>query len=350
MNVVYVLVPGDLQSRTGGYGYDRRMIDGLRERGWSVVVIGLDSSFPQPTTAARMRAATLVADIPDGAVVVADGLAFGVMPDIAERERQRLKLVALVHHPLAAETGLGTDLAAQLFESERQSLATTRLVITTSDTTRAALGSYGVRPERIVVVEPGTDPARPARGSSGCSQFISVASVVPRKGFLTLAEALGMLRDRPWRLDVVGSLERDPETVARFRAKLEDTRTADRVTFAGELAEAELDRAYDRSDLFVLPTYYEGYGMAVAESLARGIPVVSTPTGGIPELVGAEAGMLVPAGDPQALCDALGRWLDDSSVRERLQRGAREVRASLPTWRQSVDAMAGALGMVAAGE
>ena len=95
------VVPGDLETRTGGYGYDRRIVDGLRERGWRVDVVSLDGTFPFPTRAAREEAGRALAAIPDGATVLIDGLALGVLPDEAEREGKRLNLVALVHHALA---------------------------------------------------------------------------------------------------------------------------------------------------------------------------------------------------------------------------------------------------------
>ena len=161
---VYVAIPGDLQARTGGYGYDRRIIAGLRGLGWAVEVRRLDDSFPMPTAAARAQAAQVLAAAPDGATVLVDGLALGAMPDEAEREAGRLRLVALVHHPLAAETGLDPALARALEISERRALAAVGAVVVTSRATAARLADYGVAANRITVVEPGTDPAPLARG------------------------------------------------------------------------------------------------------------------------------------------------------------------------------------------
>jgi glycosyltransferase involved in cell wall biosynthesis len=114
---------------------------------------------------------------------------------------------------------------------------------------------------------------------------------------------------------------------------------ASRVTFAGELSGDELDACYDGADAFVLPTHYEGYGMAVAEALARGIPVVSTPTGAIEHLVGRDAGILVPAGNVPALASALRTLLTDDARRATLRAGAIARRAQLPTWDASAAAM-----------
>ncbi len=344
MSSLVVLVPGDLESRTGGYGYDRRIIEGLRARGWSVSVRALDVSFPFPTRTAREHAARVLAEIPDASLVLVDGLAFGAMAEEAERERQRLRMVALVHHPLGAETGIPIEQSVMLEKSERVALASARLVVVTSRATMESLAAYRVPPDRIVVVEPGTDRRSLARGSrDGTVHVLCVASLVPRKGHETLIDALVELSDLDWRLTCVGSPARHPQTVRRLEEKVAAAGLADRVTLAGELGEADLAASYDAADVFVLPTFHEGYGMVVAEALAHGLPVVSTPTGAIPDLVGADAGILVPAGDVMALAEGLRRVMSDRTLRAHLAEGARYARDRLPTWDAAAAAMAAAL-------
>ena len=346
MPAVVFVVPGDLETRTGGYGYDRRIVSGLRAKGWSVAVASLDPSFPRPTTKAREEAARTLAGLPDGALVMVDGLAFGVLAGEAERERERLRFVALVHHPLALETGLEPSEAVAMEASERRALAAARLVVVTSQATAHAMGAYGVGPGRLVVVEPGTDPAPLARGGGRPLTLLTVATVVPRKGHDTLVAALASLTDRPWRLVCAGSLDRDLRAAASLRAAIRGHGIEGRVTLAGDLDEAALAREYDRADLFVLPTYFEGYGMAVAEALARGLPVVSTATGGIPDLVADEAGLLVQPGDVPGLAAALASVMDDQALRLRLGAGARRARQRLPTWRAATDRLAAALARI----
>ena len=350
---MYVVVPGDIDTRTGGYGYDRRIIAGLRALGWTVHVVGLDEGFPAPTAAARAGAARALAAIPDRSLVLVDGLALGALPDEIEREARRVTIVALVHHPLAAETGIDPVLASLLAVNERRALAASRSVVVTSRATAAALAEYGVRPDRVTVVEPGTDPAPLSHGSiahepSAVSHqprqvsLLCVATVTPRKGHELLLGALAAIPHRHWRLTCAGSLGRDAATVARVRALLRESGFEDRVTLAGDLDAAALAVEYDRADLFVLPTLYEGYGMAVAEALARGLPVVSTATGAIAELA-ADAGILVAPGDLPAFTEALSRAIGDPDLRARLAAGARRVRDRLPNWDAAAAAMAGAL-------
>jgi len=335
-----LLVPGALETRTGGYEYDRRTVAGLRGLGWQVEVVALDASYPEPTAAARVAAVDALAALPDGALVMIDGLAFGAMPEEAEREGARLRLVALVHHPLARETGIAADRAAALELSERRALACARHVIVTGRATVTALQPYGVSADRITVVEPGTDAAPLSRGSGGSFiELIAVGSIVPRKGFEILVDALALIADRPWRLTCAGSLERAPATVSRVQQMVAERDMNDRATFSGELGAEALAALYDRADLFVLPTFYEGYGMVVAEALARGLPVISTPAGGIPDLVTGDSGILVPVADPRALADAIARVIDDPACLQRLRQGAAARRTTLPSWEQRAQQM-----------
>jgi glycosyltransferase involved in cell wall biosynthesis len=390
-SALVVVIPGDPETRTGGYGYDRRIIVGLRNRGWQVDVRLLHGSFPHPTRAARDHAARELAAIPDDSVVLVDGLALGALPAEAEREAKRLRIVALVHHPLAAETGLAADVACELELSERRALAASRVVVVTSRATAGALARYGVTSDRIAVVEPGTDPAPLSRGSASRRSAINrepspigneqsavghepsnighepsavgdqpsaishqpsemallcVATLTPRKGHALLFRALASIADRRWRLTCAGSLDRDPATVDRLREQLRTDGLDDRVTFAGDLETPALTVEYDRADLFVLATLYEGYGMAVAEALARGLPVVSTATGAIADLVGG-GGVVVPPGDLSQLTEALARVIGDARLREQLAAGARAVRNRLPGWEDAAAAMATVLENVA---
>jgi glycosyltransferase involved in cell wall biosynthesis len=344
MRSLVLLVPGSLESLTGGYTYDRRMMAALGSRGWSIAVRELDHSFPFPTSVAREHAVSVLAGIADGTTILVDGLALGALPGEIEHEAARLRFVALVHHPLAAETGLDPVKAAALETGERRALAAVRLVIVTSRATAGALAVYGVERHRVIVVEPGTDPAPLARGSpGGAVSLLCVATLIPRKGHEILLRALAALPDLDWRLTCIGSLRRDPATAERVRERLRTEGLGDRVGLAGEVDAATLAAHYNRADVFVLATLYEGYGMVVAEALARGLPIVASATGAIAELVGDEAGLLVPPGDVVSLTAALSQVLADPRARERITQGAWRVRGRLPTWEDASGHMERAL-------
>jgi glycosyltransferase involved in cell wall biosynthesis len=342
------VVPGQLDTISGGYGYDRRIVSGLRGRGWSVDVRALGGGFPHPTPTVLAQARQELSQIETGAIVVVDGLALGAMPDEVEQEAERLRLVALVHHPLAMESGLRTEEKARLETTERRALAFARLVVVTSRRTAADLYAYDVPPERVVVVEPGTDPAPLARGSNGPRvECLCVGALIPRKGHDMLINALADVPRRDWHLTCAGSTDRHPATVERLQQLLKSTGLGNHVRFTGEIDEQTLMRLYGGADVFVLATLHEGYGMAVAEALAHGLPVIATDTGGIADLLSPGAGVVVRPGDVQALSDALNHVIGDRGVRQRLTSGARVARDRLRRWDAAAAEMAHALEPVA---
>jgi len=343
MTPIVLVVPGAIRSRTGGYIYDSRMAGGLRHLGWPVDVIELDSTFPHPTSAALERASHVLAAVPAGTIAMIDSLALGAMPEIVVREASRLPVVALVHQPLAAAFGLDRALAASFAEGERRALAAAALVVITGAAALPLIARYDVAAQRMVVVEPGTDRAPLAHGSGGGAvELLTVATINAGKGHELLLEALSHVNG-PCRLTCAGSLTRDPATAARVRAAAARLQLEERVTFAGDLDRDTLAACYDRADVAVLATRQETYGMAVAEALAHGLPVVATATGAIPELIGSDAGLLVAVGDQAALTAALQRVVGDAALRQRLVEGARRRRDGLPTWEDAARRMAAAL-------
>jgi len=343
------MIPGDLHSATGGYVYDRTMVAGLRNLGWRVEVHGLDASFPSPTSDALAHAGRVFHALPDEACVLVDGLALGAMPQMIEPHARRLRVVGLIHMPLASEFGIAPEIAERRGREERRALALVRHVIVTSRQTERDLAAHGVDRSRLTVVEPGvwkTDsPGSPrARAGDGALELLCVATLQGGKGHELLIEALAPLAHLPWHLQCVGSLSRSPATVHRFIEKVNHLGLTDRVALIGEVPHAELSELYRGADLFVLPTMRETYCLAVAESLAHGLPVISSRTGAIPELIaaatGMPAGLLIEPGDREALRAALERTLTDGALRLSMRAAALEARARLTAWPEACERMA----------
>jgi glycosyltransferase involved in cell wall biosynthesis len=344
----HFLLPGDWDTPTGGYTYDRRLAQALRNTGWTVEPLVLEGAWPWPAGAQLEAAATRIAALPDGALVVADGLAFGALPDVVRPHADRLRWVALVHHPLHLETGLDAADSASLLASETRALQLVHQVIVVSHSTARDVAAMGVRLADIAVVEPGTDPAPPSPAPArpaGPVQLLCVATLTPRKGHAVLLQALAGLAQLPWALHLVGSAGRDPATASLVHGMA--AALGGRVVCHGEIPGAELHAHYAAADVFVLPSLYEGYGMVVAEALAHGLPVVTTDGGALAHTLPPAAGLQVPAGDMPALQTALERVLTDVGLRERLAAGARAAAAALPTWPQQAARFASVLEGVA---
>lgn len=345
-----LLLPGDWSTPTGGFQYDRRLVLALQDEGWQVERVALGEGFPLPEPTVLEAAARRIAALPDDECVIADGLAFGVLPDLVHLHAQRLRWVALVHHPLHLETGLAPAQRDHLYALERRALQAARRIVVTSYATRRELAALGVDSERVDVVLPGTDPAPLTLGSRSAGaglHLLCVATLTQRKGHAVLLQALSGLRDRMWTLHCVGSDERDPGTAERLHAMSRELGLDSRVHWHGTLDPAALDAQYAAADLFVLPSLYEGYGMVVAEALARGLPVLASRAGALAETLPADAGLLVPPGDPAALAEGLARMIDDTRLRTVCAAGARRARQRLPTWPQTAARFAEVLEAVA---
>ena len=344
--MIAFLVPGALDQLTGGYLFDRHVVDGLRATGRAVDVIELAGEYPEPDAVARGACAEALARLPAGTAAVIDGLALLAFADCLEREAKRLKLVAFVHHPLADETGLSEREQKRVAALEARLLKLVAGVLAPSESTARLVAAYGVPRARIAVTPPGTaKPKRAMRRRPSISgvELLCVASLTPRKGHMVLVEALAALADRNWHCRCIGSLTRDAATASAVRYEIGRRGLKGRIALEGEWPPERLGEAYAAADVAVLSSFHEGYGMALAEALAHGLPVISTTAGAIPDTVPGSAGLLVPPGDVVAFTDALRWFLDEPRLRARLAAGARKTGARLPDWPQAVAGWAAAL-------
>lgn len=330
-------VPGDIATVTGGYAYDRRIIAELTRLGWDVEVIGAGDGFPRPSIRQKAEAESRLLAAPSDRPMVVDGLAFGVLPELALTLHRTRPLVALVHHPLGLETGLSDEESGQLLTSERAALSSTHSVVATSAWTgNLLIERFGVPPDRLSVILPGTDRAPFATGSRGDPlRLISVGAIGVRKSFDILVEALAALADLSWHLTIVGDRERDAAAVARLDKSIARHGLRARIDCAGKVSPERLEALYAGADVFVLASRFEGYGMAFAEALAHGLPVIGTTGGATPYTVPLTAGRLAPPGDVAGLTAALREVISDHDLRQRLAAGARDASTKLPTWSES---------------
>jgi glycosyltransferase involved in cell wall biosynthesis len=331
-------IPGDLITATGGYIYDRHIIEGLRTKGWNVQVLGLGEGFPYPDLQTRQKACESLLSLEAEVPLVIDGLAFGVLPEVAAQLQRRHPLIALVHHPLAFETGLSAEQSTHLKDTERRALAHATLVVVTSPATlKDVVEHFGVSPDAITSILPGTDRvSRVSRPKEqGPLQLLSVGSVVKRKGFDVLLAALAQLIDLPWQLTIAGDLTRDDQAVAQLHLDLDRFDLFKRVRVLGAVESAQLQQLYAQADVFVLASHFEGYGMAYAEALAQGLPVIGTTAGAIPDTVPATAGLLAEPGDVDSLLQALRKIMQDQALRQSLAKGALLAAEQQPSWADS---------------
>jgi glycosyltransferase involved in cell wall biosynthesis/SAM-dependent methyltransferase len=329
-------VPGDPETKTGGYGYARSLVAALRERGHDASILRLPDDFPAPSPASIETALAFLAQVPRAATLIVDGLAFGALPAAGLKGLGR-PLVALVHHPLALETGLSEDEVARLATSERSALATAQWVLGTSEPTRALIErEYGVSPARSAVARPGVDIAPRAARAGAPPVILTVASVSLRKDHATLGRALAKLKDLDWRWRIVGPLDRDPACAAALGALVANLGLSERTEMAGPLDAGDLAAAYAGADIFALASRFEGYGMVFAEALACGLPIVAGACEAAKALAPAAAGALVEPGDVDGFAAAIRSLLEDTAARNAASDVAWNAGLALPRWADAV--------------
>jgi len=333
------VIPGSLDTPTGGYRYDRLIVENLISIGLDVKVLSLDGNFPFPSNAKKAAALKQIQQTNGHDIAVVDGLAGGAHPDMLDALSQKSAVIALVHHPLCLENGLDPSDAHSLEVSEKEGLQHCACVITTSPATSDTVNKrFGYDAKKIRCVLPGVDRGKQAQAQTGkTTHLLCVGSVIERKGHHYLVNALAKLKGLDWKLDCVGMNTLDPELFETITASLVNNGLSGRIRFHGAVEEETLERFYQLAHCFVLPSLYEGYGMAYAEAIVRGLPVIGTTAGAIPDTVPPNCGLLIEPENTKELENALRTIISDASVRENLRLASLDAADTFPTWQRSAE-------------
>ncbi|MCR0981274.1 glycosyltransferase family 4 protein [Roseomonas populi] len=337
---IVLAVPAPLSATSGGYAYDRRILEGLRAAGHEVRIEEMPGRHPLPDAEAEAAGRGVVDRLLATEALVVDGLGLPAFAPLLDSPALA-RAVGLIHHPTALETGFSEEERAALRERERAIFPRLGRLVTTSHLTAERLApEFGANPARIGTVEPGTDPAPRARGSDGpgCA-ILSVGTLVPRKGYDVLLRALGRLTDLEWTLTIAGPV-RDAVHAQGLRGLAEELGITKRITFAGEVEGEALEALYDRADLFASASHWEGYGMAVAEALARGLPLAVTSGGALADLAPRDGAVIAAPGDSNSLSRAMRRAIYDPGLREAMAGAAWRAGQRLPRWSDRAEAFA----------
>lgn len=336
---ILLVIPGDINLPTGGYRYDRAMVHEWKNSGHSVSILSLPGDYPFPEQYDKLTALQMASELQDFDHCIVDGLAGGAHPELLKQLSLKGAVTALIHHPLCLESGLNDKLALLLEKSESEGLKFATGIITTSpETARTVKGLFNIDQTPIDHVLPGTQRNKPSnRSETNELKLLCVGSVIERKGHVYLIRALAKLTHLEWHLDCVGKADLDPVLFEQLSNLLHSCSLDERVIFHGAIDEAALAKLYAEADLFVLPSLYEGYGMAYAEAIAHGLPIIGTAAGAIPDTVPEGCGILVEPGNVQALSEALNNMICNSTLRDRYRSGALKASSEQPTWEESAN-------------
>lgn len=331
-------IPGDITTKTGGYIYENRLLHGLRDAGRPVWHLELPASFPDPDAQDMAAAIAALVAVPSTVPLIIDGLIFGAI-ETRGLDAVKAPICAMIHHPLALETGLSVERSALLSRREADNLARAAHVVVPSSHTASVLQvDYGVAADRISIAAPGFPPADPVRQEECPPMILSVGILHPRKGHDILLRALARIVDLDWRAEIVGA--RYDQAYANSLDLLNASLgLAGRVTLTGMVDDKALRERYRAASLFALATLYEGYGIVLGEALCHGLPIITCGTGAVPDTVPRGAGLLVSANDPGAFADALRRMLSDSDLRRRSALVSAKAGRVLPSWADTAAVM-----------
>lgn len=339
----------DPRRPSGGNNYDRHLCQALDSAGWPVCVAEVAGAWPSAGEVGREALGATLRALPDGSLVLVDGLVASLLPEVVVPACRRLRLVVLMHMPIGVQADQPGSRAAEC-EVMRASAS----VVTPSTWSRNwLLASYGLDPGRVHVAPPGVDAAAPATGTRDGGALLCVGAVTSGKGHDLLLAALAHVAGLPWRCACIGALSVTPEFVARLRRSARESGLDGRFLLTGPRTGSELDAAYAAADVLVLASRAETYGMVITEALSRGLPVIASDVGGVPEALGTTAdgtrpGLLAPPGDVSALAETLRRWLSDADRRDALRAAALQRRAGLTGWSETADRVGRVLLEVAA--
>jgi glycosyltransferase involved in cell wall biosynthesis len=344
---VGLIVYGSLDVLSGGNLYDRTLVGHLRGESHKVDVIPLrHRSYALDLLHNASRSLRRVLGDTTFDLVLQDELAHPSLFRVNRRANTRL--VSIVHHLRSSEDRprWHNDLYRKV---EKAYLDTIDAFVFNSETTRESVESLLQKKTRSVVATPGGDRLAGASsvsaesvarrtGIKGPLRLLFVGNVIPRKGLHDLLTALAPLRDRDWHLDVVGSLDSDPGYVEDIRRRARMLDLVERLTLHGTLEGNLLAEKYATSQLLVMPSSYEGFGIVYLEAMSFGLPVIANMAGAVDEIVRHEStGFLVHPGDTWSLGRQIERVMDDRELLARMSLASLEAFRDHPTWRSSME-------------
>ena len=346
---VGLTIYGTLDERSGGFRYDRKLIEGLERAGDSVELIELpwrDYHRGLLDNASRSFRRRLDVDVD---VMLQDELAHPSL--VATNRSLPYPIVSIVHHLRGSEP---RQLAPLYRAVERRYLDTVDAVVCNSPTTQSVVTDLGVDPEGTVVAEPAGDQFDPdvddaridSRAYTEPLQIVFVGNITPRKGLDTLIEGLAMA-ESAIELTVVGS-PADPRHVEAVQDRIRNCDLDSRVRFAGRLSDAERAEVLESSHVLTVPSRYEGFGIVYLEGMSFGLPAVASRAGGAVDIVtDGETGTLVDPNDPAAVASALDEFAADREKLAAMGRAARARYEAQPDWSETTARVRSLLAEVA---
>lgn len=336
-----LVVYDSLDTRSGGYFYDRMLVKALGSRGHYVHVISVPlRRYPLNVVdnLSPWLFGELVGASPD--LLLEDELCHPSLFMLNRRFRKRspVPIISIVHH-LTSSATLSAGGRALSRSLEKRYLSSVDAFVFNSEDSRAVVSGLLGRTPLGVVACPGRDHIGVGAGSKDLAsrplRLLYIGNVLPHKGLDVLVRAMVLLRKEDIALEVIGA-----PADQRYFGKVEDLVRQEglegRITFRGYVPSSELSGLLENGHVLVAPSFYEGYGITCGEACCHGVPVIASDVGGLKETVPSEVGYRVPPGDPAALAERISFLYHHRDRLEAMSSSARRHAASLSSWEESM--------------
>ena len=340
---------GELDAaRSGGFRYDRELVDALEGAGHRVAIVSqppVARYRDQIALARERRWVETVVDLAPDCVCIDElnhAATYSGIDRLKRRLGPRVPIVAVVHHLRSDERAL--RVRARILE--RSFLRSCDAWLCNGVSTLARVQKTACVAHHSAVAMPGRETDTPAISKTGDEHrseeaerravpVLAVGTVEPRKNLHTLVRAAASLE--PVTLTIAGTLDADPRYTRRIRTLIARLGVERRVRLTGHVEREELERLYAAAEVFALPSRYEGFGIAYLEAMTNRLPVIATKRGGAADLVrhGID-GRLIDPSSPHAVAAALLELVSNEGERRRCGENAYARAMQIPLWRRSM--------------
>jgi len=332
---IYLLTSGNIHELTGGYLYNQRLAAGLSQKGHTVKVISL-AETPSDQSVLENALRRQLRQTEPGSCVVIDSIVLGMMNRVIKEHGNRYYFVGLVHLPATLDLHK-TDKEMELAENELESMNALNQLVVTGNYIKQLLEQAGLDGSKISIIEPGVDNFPRKRDYAGLPfELLCISNFSWIKGQMLLADALSRLTNRNWTLRMYGNMSAGKEYVDSLKKLIASRNLGGRIQLHDTLNREDISSAFLKADLFVLPTQFESFGMVLTESLAHGIPVVTTTAGNLVHTVPAGMGILTEPGNVDELSFVLNRLFTDRNAYGSLCRSAALYYMMARSWEATV--------------
>ncbi|MBE9215131.1 glycosyltransferase family 4 protein [Plectonema cf. radiosum LEGE 06105] len=271
-----------------------------------------------------------------------------LLTNFIQRVFRKGKIVVLVHLFYGYESKdkfVIRRLINKYIEQFRLSFAD--LIVTSSEYSKSEIVSVGINPESVHVLSPGLDREKfqlPEERKLYCKEskkILCVGNYVPRKGIAYLIEAFAQIERQDFTLHLVGNRKNNSSYYNQLNNAVNKLKLTDCVVFHDGADQDNIKQLYASSDIFVLPSFQETFGIVFLEAMHYGLPIITTNATAMPELVeDGKNGLLVPPGDSKALAKAISELITNPGLMEKMGAAGRKKVATSYYWEQTCSGFA----------